>query len=45
MNFSYNENQKMIADMVQQFGKQHITPYVRGFGMIIRFFQLKYLKN
>ena len=29
MNFSYNQNQKMIADMVQQFGKQHITPYVR----------------
>ena len=29
MNFSYNENQKMIADMVQQFGRQHITPYVR----------------
>jgi len=29
MNFSYNQNQKMIADMVQQFGKQHISPYVR----------------
>ena len=29
MNFSYNENQKMIADMVQKFGRQHITPYVR----------------
>ena len=29
MNFSYNENQKMIADMVQQFGKQYIEPYVR----------------
>lgn len=29
MDFSYNENQKMIADMVQQFGKQHITPFVR----------------
>ena len=29
MNFNYNENQKMIADMVQQFGKQYITPYVR----------------
>lgn len=29
MNFSYNENQKMIVDMVQQFGKQYIEPYVR----------------
>ena len=29
MDFSYNENQKMIADMVQQFGKQNITPFVR----------------
>ena len=29
MDFSYNENQIMIADMVQQFGKQHITPFVR----------------
>ncbi|MDA7578133.1 acyl-CoA dehydrogenase family protein [Flavobacteriales bacterium] len=29
MNFSYSENQKMIADMVQQFGKQNITPFVR----------------
>ena len=29
MNFNTNENQKMIADMIQQFGKQHITPFVR----------------
>ena len=29
MDFSYNENQKMIADMIQQFGKQNITPFVR----------------
>ena len=29
MHFGYNENQRMIVDMVQQFGKQHITPYVR----------------
>jgi len=29
MDFSYNDNQRMIADMVQQFGKQHITPFVR----------------
>ena len=29
MDFSYNENQRMIVDMVQQFGKQHITPFVR----------------
>jgi hypothetical protein len=30
MDFTINENQKMIADMVQQFGKQNITPFVRG---------------
>ena len=29
MNFSYNDNQKMIADMIQRFGERHITPYVR----------------
>lgn len=29
MDFNYTENQKMIADMVQQFGKQNITPFVR----------------
>jgi len=29
MDFSYNENQRMITDMVQQFGKQNITPFVR----------------
>ena len=29
MDFSYNENQSMIADMIQQFGKQNITPFVR----------------
>ena len=29
MDFGYNENQRMIVDMVQQFGKQHITPYVK----------------
>ena len=29
MNFDYNENRRMIVDMVQQFGKQHITPYVK----------------
>ena len=29
MDFNYNENQKMIVDMVQQFGKQNITPFVR----------------
>ena len=29
MDFNYSENQKMIADMVQQFGKQNITPFVR----------------
>ena len=29
MDFTINENQKMITDMVQQFGKQNITPFVR----------------
>jgi len=29
MNFSYNENQKMIADMIRQFGRNNITPFVR----------------
>ncbi len=29
MNFSYTENQKMIAEMVQQFAKHRITPFVR----------------
>ena len=29
MNFSYNENQKMIADMIRTFGEQHITPFVK----------------
>ena len=29
MDFSYNENQKMIVDMIQQFGKQNIIPNVR----------------
>ena len=29
MNFSYNENQKMIADMIWQFGRNNITPFVR----------------
>ena len=29
MNFSYNENQKMIADMIRAFGEQHIAPFVK----------------
>tara|TARA_B100001287_G_scaffold154588_1_gene129971 strand:- start:1556 stop:2695 length:1140 start_codon:yes stop_codon:yes gene_type:complete len=29
MDFSYNDNQKMISDMIQKFGEHHITPYVR----------------
>ena len=29
MDFSYNENQKMIADMIKQFGQQNIEPFVR----------------
>ena len=28
MDFGDNENQRMIIDMVQQFGKQYITPFV-----------------
>ena len=28
MDFNITENQKMIIDMIQQFGKQHITPFV-----------------
>jgi alkylation response protein AidB-like acyl-CoA dehydrogenase len=26
MNFNYNENQKMIADMIRKFGEEHIRP-------------------
>ena len=29
MNFSYNENQRMIADMIRTFGELHITPFVK----------------
>ena len=29
MDFSYNENQKMIADMIQKFGKHEISPNIR----------------
>ena len=29
MNFSYNENQNMIADMIRTFGEQHILPFVK----------------
>ena len=29
MDFTINENQKMIAEMIRQFGKQNITPNVR----------------
>ena len=29
MDFKLNENQKMVADMIQQFGKKNITPFVR----------------
>ena len=29
MDFSYNENQQMIADMIRKFGKNEITPNVR----------------
>ena len=29
MDFNYNENQRMIADMIKQFGKENITPFIR----------------
>jgi len=29
MDFNTNENQKMIADMIRQFGKKNITPFLR----------------
>ncbi len=29
MDFSYNENQQMIADMIRKFGKNEITPNIR----------------
>ena len=29
MNFSSNENQSMIADMIRSFGKQHIKPFIK----------------
>lgn len=29
MDFSYSENQKMVADMIRQFGKINIIPFVR----------------
>tara|TARA_B100001142_G_scaffold19314_1_gene17924 strand:- start:1658 stop:2797 length:1140 start_codon:yes stop_codon:yes gene_type:complete len=29
MDFKINENQKMITEMIQQFGKHNITPFVR----------------
>ena len=28
MDFTINENQKMIIDMVRKFGNLHITPFV-----------------
>lgn len=29
MDFTYNENQKMIADMIRSFGELHISPFVK----------------
>ena len=29
MDFTYNENQRMIADMIRQFGEKEITPFAR----------------
>ena len=30
MDFTYNENQQMIADMIRKFGKSDITPHCRN---------------
>ena len=30
MDFTYNENQQMIADMIRKFGKSHITPHCKN---------------
>ena len=29
MNFKFNENQKMISDMIKVFGKKYISPFSR----------------
>lgn len=29
MDFTYNEDQKMITDMIRSFGEQHISPFVK----------------
>jgi len=44
MDFSYNENQKMIADMIQQFGKKEITPFFKEWDDT-QFFPLEVLKK
>ena len=44
MDFNYNENQLMIADMVKSFGKNEITPNVREWDDN-QFFPLKVFKK
>ena len=44
MDFSYNENQKMIADMIQQFGKKEITPFFKEWDET-QFFPLEVFKK
>ena len=44
MDFSYNENQKMIADMIQQFGKKEITPFFKEWDET-QFFPLEVFKQ
>ena len=44
MDFTINENQKMIADMIRQFGKKEITPFSREWDDI-QFFPLEVFKK
>ena len=44
MDFNYHDNQRMIADMIQQFGKKEITPFVREWDDN-QFFPIEVLKK
>ena len=44
MDFTINENQKMIADMVRQFGKKEITPFLKEWDDT-QFFPLEVFKK
>ena len=44
MNFSFNENQSMIADMVRSFGEKHIKPFSKEWDDN-QIFQCIFLKN